>query len=122
MQDRPRSLLSGPPRPPPAIDPPARPQRFPGRTEFPRLRVGRLSVGKSGDGPDLPAEAEVKGTNRAVSPKLEVASWIIIVVDDVRVNRAKLRPDPQVDHPEIWLYDGIIDVTNAVVVPIDDLL
>jgi hypothetical protein len=22
----------------------------------------------------------------------------------------------------IWLYDGIIDVTNAVVVPIDDLL
>lgn len=31
-------------------------------------------------------------------------------------------PTPQVDHPEIWLYDGIIDVTNPVVVPIDDLL
>lgn len=42
--------------------------------------------------------------------------------DDARVNPAKLRPDPQVDHPGIWLYDGTIDVTNAVVVPIDDLL
>ena len=67
-------------------------------------------------------EAVTDGTNRAITPKDEISTWVVIVVDDARVNPGKLRLDPQVELPGIWLYDGIIDVRNAVVVQVDNLL
>jgi hypothetical protein len=58
----------------------------------------------------------------ASNPSRELESWVVIVIDDARVNPRRLRPDPQMDALDgFWLYDGIIDVTNAVVIAVMDL-
>lgn len=56
------------------------------------------------------------------SPREELASWVVIVIDDTRINRQRLRADPHVDswHGS-WLYDGVIDVTNAPLLDIDQV-
>ena len=63
----------------------------------------------------------LKHAPTAQSPREELASWIVIVVDDARVDRMKLSPDPQVGVPGVWLYSAVLDVTNAVVVAVTDL-
>lgn len=56
------------------------------------------------------------------NPRLELDSWVVIVIDDARVNPQRLLPDPQLDTLDgFWLYDGVIDVRNAVVVAATDL-
>lgn len=50
------------------------------------------------------------------SPSAFVESIRVIVIDDARVPRAKLGPDPDIPRDGIWLYRGMIDVRNMPVV------
>lgn len=49
-------------------------------------------------------------------PRDHFAEIIIIVVDDSRVQSNKLGPDPLINRDDVWLYDGVIDVTNMPVI------
>jgi hypothetical protein len=56
-------------------------------------------------------------------PNQELDRWVVIVVDDSRINGLLLRRDPHLDDEwKSWIYDGVIDVTNAVILSVDDVL
>lgn len=55
-------------------------------------------------------------------PKDELADMCIIVIDDSRVDASKLGPDPDIERPDVWLYKGIIDVTNMPVISAEESL
>lgn len=56
------------------------------------------------------------------SPRDAIDSIVIIVVDDARLDRRKLEPDPHVSSWKgSWLYRGVIDVVNAPLLSIDDI-
>lgn len=60
----------------------------------------------------------------STSPSGEMADFIVIVVDDSRVEAARLRPDPNVEgrwQDELHLYDGIIDVRGMPILDADML-
>ena len=60
--------------------------------------------------------------DETTSPRDEVADFVVIVVDDARIDRDKLVSDPQVTTWQgAWLYQGVIDVTNAVVLDVDQV-
>jgi hypothetical protein len=60
--------------------------------------------------------------DETVSPRDYIASLVIIVVDDARLDRRKLEPDPQVKTWQgSWLYRGVVDVTNAVLLTVDEV-
>jgi hypothetical protein len=60
--------------------------------------------------------------DETTSPRDEVESFVVIVVDDARIDRRKLVRDPQVTTWQgAWLYQGVIDVTNAVVLDVDQV-
>ena len=52
-------------------------------------------------------------------PRDHLAEIVVIVIDDSRVQPAKLGPDPLIKRRDVWLYDGVIDVTSM---PVVDLL
>jgi hypothetical protein len=58
-----------------------------------------------------------------LSPREMIEDMIIIVIDDSRIDRAKLKPDPQIDTYQgtFWFYDGVIDITNLAIVSIGDM-
>jgi hypothetical protein len=62
-----------------------------------------------------------KTPRRAATPRDELASWIVIVIDDARIDQGRLKSDPQTELPGFWRYEGIIDVTGAAVVPFEQI-
>lgn len=48
-----------------------------------------------------------------VSPAEWLASWVFLLIDDARIDRRKLVPDPHFGGTGSWLYSGVIDITNA---------
>jgi hypothetical protein len=60
--------------------------------------------------------------DETTSPRQEVESFVVIVVDDARIDLRKLKADPQVQAwTGSWLYHGVIDVTNAMVIDVDEV-
>lgn len=60
--------------------------------------------------------------DESVSPRKELENWLIIVIDDARIDARKLEADPQVSSWRgAWLYRGVIDVTNAVLLTVDEI-
>ena len=55
-------------------------------------------------------------------PPTELAGMCVIVIDDSRIDRLKLRPDPEMRRPDIWIYDGVVDVTNQPIISVEDAL
>lgn len=57
------------------------------------------------------------------SPKDQLASFRIIVIDDARVDPAKLRPDPSFEGREgVFVYGGVIDVNAMPILSAEDVL
>ena len=60
--------------------------------------------------------------DEAASPRDEVAGFVVIVIDDARIDQRRLVRDPQVTAWQgAWLYHGVIDVANAVVLDVDQV-
>ena len=58
--------------------------------------------------------------DETTSPRDEVESFVVIVVDDARIDLRKLEADPQVaTWRGAWLYRGVIDITNAPLLDVD---
>lgn len=56
-----------------------------------------------------------------ITPPQQLERIRVIVIDDSRVDPARLRGDPQAPegyHDTIMIYDGIVDVTNMPVLPV----
>lgn len=69
----------------------------------PRLSLLMMILHYLNGGPDQPRPAD------------ELEQWVVLLVDDARIDCRLLRPDPQVaTWKGSWLYDGVIDVTGAV--------
>lgn len=63
------------------------------------------------------------GAATGEAPAAALAAVRVLVVDDTRLDRRRLRPDPQVrTWPGAWLYDGVVDVTSAPVLTVDAVL
>lgn len=61
----------------------------------------------------------VKGTK----PSKFLEDIVVIVIDDAMVNKNKLEIDPQGRNvPGMWLYRGVIDITNAPILDVDTVL
>ena len=56
-----------------------------------------------------------------VSPAEWLGSWVFLLIDDTRIDRRKLVPDPHFGGTGSWLYSGVIDVTNAPVLELEDI-
>lgn len=56
------------------------------------------------------------------SPKDFIDSLVIILIDDSRVPRQRLGPDPSIHIDGVWLYRGIIDVRNMPVLELDQVM
>lgn len=58
----------------------------------------------------------------SVSPADDLARVRILVIDDARVDRSKLKIDPVIEKPEIaYLYSGTIDVSGSVVLDVSQV-
>lgn len=56
------------------------------------------------------------------SPREEIENFVVIVIDDARIDRRKLVADPQVTTWRgAWLYDGTIDIINAPLLTVDEV-
>jgi hypothetical protein len=55
------------------------------------------------------------------SPKVALAQFRVIVIDDSRVDRTHLTKDPNISQAGFWLYDRIVDVTAMPVVTAEDV-
>ena len=56
------------------------------------------------------------------SPRRELENFVIIVIDDARIDSRKLLADPQVTRWRgAWLYCGTIDVINAPLLTVDEV-
>lgn len=68
-------------------------------------------------------EAFMEKADADCNPSEMVKQMAVIVVDDSRVERSRLRSDPNIDrHVGTWLYDGIIDVRGMPVLSVDDVI
>jgi hypothetical protein len=57
-------------------------------------------------------------------PSEEVKDFVVIVIDDSRINSKRLLPDPNVSgkwQKHLFIYDNIIDVTGMPILDADDL-
>ena len=55
-----------------------------------------------------------------LSPAEAVAQWRVIIVDDSRVDPAKLHADPQIDNIDgFFRYDGVIDIHGLAIIDVD---
>lgn len=65
----------------------------------------------------------MKGESWDVSPPDAVEGMCVIVVDDSRIDTARIEADPNVDViGQTFLYRGKIDVTSLPVLNVDDVL
>lgn len=55
-------------------------------------------------------------------PKNELEDMCIIVIDDGRVDASKLDADPMIDRKDVWLYRGMIDVSNMPVISVEQAM
>jgi hypothetical protein len=61
--------------------------------------------------------------DESVSPKDFIESLVVILIDDTRVRRQDLGPDPEIARrDDVWLYRGVIDVRNQPVLELDQVL
>jgi len=68
-------------------------------------------------------EAFMEKADPNSNPSEMIKRMAVIVVDDSRVDRSRLRADPNVDRQVgTWLYDGIIDVRGMPVLSVDDIV
>ncbi len=56
------------------------------------------------------------------SPAQYLDNLVLILIDDTRVARAQLGPDPDISRDGIWLYRGVIDVRNMPILETTDVL
>ncbi|PZQ94662.1 MAG: hypothetical protein DI533_21665 [Cereibacter sphaeroides] len=54
-------------------------------------------------------------------PREHFADVVVFVIDDARVDKSRLRPDPLITNHPVHRYLGIIDVTSMPVIPFDQL-
>jgi hypothetical protein len=53
------------------------------------------------------------------TPREELADWVVIVVDDARLDPSLLIRDEGVtEYANCWRYTGVIDVTNAAMIDV----
>ena len=57
-----------------------------------------------------------------IPPLQALGEIALIVIDDSRVPRAMLGPDPSLPIDGIWLYRGTLDVRNMPVIGVDALM
>ena len=50
-------------------------------------------------------------------PREHFANIVLIVIDDTRIQPVKLKSDPLIDRKDVWLYKGVVDVTNMPIIP-----
>jgi hypothetical protein len=56
------------------------------------------------------------------NPSERLKEFRVILIDDARVNKAKLEPDPHLDGiPGVFLYKGVIDITAMPILDVDQL-
>lgn len=56
-------------------------------------------------------------------PRDQFDEWVIIVIDDHRIDKRFLESDPQVPTSrEVWRYARPLDISGCVVLPVNDLL
>lgn len=58
----------------------------------------------------------------ASSPVAHLKEIIVLVIDDGRLDLRKLQADPNVSHSRVFLYDGVIDVTNQPVLSVENII
>lgn len=55
-------------------------------------------------------------------PRDELASWVVVLVDDARLDPRRLGDDPHLEGVGAHLYRGVIDVASARVLEARDVL
>jgi hypothetical protein len=66
-------------------------------------------------------ERAVEGEWAHLSPKEALSLFVVFVIDDSRVDSARLRTDPNIMLDGFWLYGGVIDVTAMPVISAEDV-
>jgi hypothetical protein len=67
-------------------------------------------------------EHSIENANEKDNPSQIVENFVVIVIDDSRLDKRKLGPDPQLSEQEgLWCYRGVIDVTNMPILDIATL-
>lgn len=56
------------------------------------------------------------------TPKALFADMCVIVIDDSRIDRRRLGPDPLIERTDVWLSDGVIDVRSQTVIDVDAVM
>ena len=55
-------------------------------------------------------------------PAEELKSWVVLLIDDARIDAGKLDRDQNLDeNAGSWLYRGVIDITGCVQLTADDI-
>lgn len=69
-------------------------------TNHPLLAIGFL----------IEAAMEPEFQSRFPSPREAFAQFAVIVIDSSLIDTKKLKPDPQIEKPGFWKYEGIIPI------------
>jgi hypothetical protein len=64
-------------------------------------------------------EKYIEGGFGRGSPAEMLKLFVVIVVDDARIDRTRLRQDPNIAMAGFWIYDGVVDVNAMPVVSAD---
>lgn len=56
-------------------------------------------------------ERALAGDFSTISPKQALSDFCVFVIDDSRIDKAKLSQDPNINQAGFWLYSGVVDVT-----------
>lgn len=54
-------------------------------------------------------------------PRDHFAEIVVIIVDDARVDRARLAPDPHITEHPVFRYLGVLDVSGMPIVPFEEM-
>jgi hypothetical protein len=66
-------------------------------------------------------ERAISGEWSHLSPKEALALFVVIVIDDSRVDPARLQPDPNIRLDGFWLYGGVVDITAMPIISAEDV-
>lgn len=66
-------------------------------------------------------ERALAGDFKDISTRDAVSQFSVFVIDDSRVDRRRLVPDPNIQQAGFWLYNGVVDVTAMPVIGADEV-